>query len=153
MKQRLRCKGILLLKLVILPLYMIIILSIVLLHHALTFFAIQRPSSTDPTKRRPREIVISTPLMGSLLNLHTVQKPKSNSQEAVQQWRDDIDRPSSAGYHHPRPQYVRGSASNTSVPGIEIVTPVSKYITPFCHLTQKHVSPLPLCRLLQQKLS
>lgn len=128
------------------------ILSIYLLHHGLTFCVIQRPSSTDPTKRRPREIVLSTPLMGSLLNLNTVQKPKSTSQDAVRQWRDDIDRPSSAGYHHPRPQYARGSASNTSVPGIEIVTPVSKYITPFCHLTQMRISPLPLCRLLQQKL-
>jgi hypothetical protein len=69
--------------------------------------------------------------MGSLLNFSTVQKPDGTSQEAVHQWRNDIERPSSPGCHNPRPQYVRGSVSNTSIPGIEIVTPVSKYISHF----------------------
>ena len=111
---------------------------------------IQRPSSTDPTKRRPREIVLSTPIMGSLLNPSTVQKPDDASQEAFHQWRNDILSPSSPSYHKSRPQYLRGSVSNTSVPGIEIVTPVSKYISRSSYLTQRLVSPLPLCRLLQQ---
>ena len=66
--------------------------------------------------------------MGSLLNFNTAQKPNGTSQEAVHQWRDDIDnlKPSSPDHHNSRPQYVRGLASNTSVPGIEIVTPVRK---------------------------
>ena len=82
--------------------------------------------------------------MGSL---STIQKANNTSQEAVHQWRSDVDRPSSPGYFNPRPQYVRGSASNTSVPGIEIVTPVSKYIFHFVILPQwLPVSPLPLCR-------
>ena len=105
----------------------LIVLSLFL--HGLTLCVIQRPSSTDPTKRRPKEIVLSTPLIGSHLNPSTVQTPNGASQEAFHQWRNDIDRPSSPGYHNPRPQYVRGSVSNTSVPGIEIVTPVSKYIS------------------------
>ena len=128
---------------------LLFILSIFLFHHGLTLCVIQRPSSTNSTKRRPREIVLSTPIMGPLLNLITVQKPNDTSQEAVHQWRNDIDRPSTPGYHNPRPQYVHGSVSNTSVPGIEIVTPVSKYISHFVNLLKGSASPLPLCRLLE----
>ena len=147
MKRHLR---ILSLKLVVLPLYAYLVYSF--LFHGLTFCVIQRPSSTNPTKRHPREIVLSTPLMGTLLNLRTVQKPNGTSQEAVHQWRNNVDRPSSPGYHNPRPQYLRGSVSNTSVPGIEVVTPVCKNISHFNHLTQRLVSPPPLCQLLQQRL-
>ena len=112
----------------------LIVLSLFISFHFLVsswtnLCVIQRPSSTGPTKRRPREIVLSTPLLGSLLNPSTVQKPDDASQEAFHQRRNDIDSPLSPGYHNSRPQYVRGSVSNTSVPGIEIVTPVSKYIS------------------------
>ena len=83
-------------------------------------FVVIQPSSTYLTKRCPRETVLSTPLIGSLLNSSIAQKRSRASQETFHQWGNDMDnRPSSSGYqhHNPRPQYVRGSVSNTSVPG------------------------------------
>ena len=93
----------------------------------LTLFIIQRPSSTDPTQRsqsrpsrRPREIVLPTPLPGVFLN------PNYATQETIDQRKNENDGVlSSPGA---RPQFVHRSVSNITVPGIEIVTPVSKCI-------------------------
>ncbi|KAF8801091.1 hypothetical protein BYT27DRAFT_7262318 [Phlegmacium glaucopus] len=90
-----------------------------------------RPRSTDPnqrsqsrTSRRPREIVLPTPLLGTLLNPNIVQKLDHAAQETADQWQNESDRPSSSpGYA--RPHFVNRSVSNITVPGIEIVTPSS----------------------------
>jgi hypothetical protein len=106
----------------------VILFSYSLFLHGLILCTIQRPKSTDPTQRpqsrssrRPREIVLPTPLIGTLLNPSNVQKP---NEAAVRQWRNDG--PLSPDSHNTRPHFIHSSVSNTSVPGIEIVTPVIK---------------------------
>ncbi|KAF8162571.1 hypothetical protein B0H34DRAFT_284908 [Crassisporium funariophilum] len=98
----------------------------------------QRPTTTDPVKhrvvsptapsgrapRRPREIVLPTPLSSTLLSPNNGHNFDRAAQEAAFQRHNGNGAPQSHRTHDQRAN-VQRSASSMTVPGIEVVTPSS----------------------------
>ncbi|CAA7261091.1 unnamed protein product [Cyclocybe aegerita] len=100
-----------------------------------------RPTSTEPTRvrspgtypnrppRRPREIILPTPLAGKLLGNNMGPSAGASGQGNSRSWENPL-RPSPAHLQAqlspPSPPHNSRSTSNMTVPGIEIYTPSSK---------------------------
>ncbi|KAJ3500998.1 hypothetical protein NLJ89_g9539 [Agrocybe chaxingu] len=101
----------------------------------------ERPTSPDPTRvrspatypnrppRRPREIILPTPLAGKLLGNNMAPSAGASGQSNSRSWENPL-RPSlahlQAQLSPPSPPHNSRSTSNMTVPGIEIHTPSSK---------------------------